>query len=81
MQRYFNTEGQCDPEIHYMVTLDKRLDQIKRQFIDRGKYFTIHRRQYGKTTTLMALADYLKEDYIVLLMDFQMFSSTSLNSE
>ena len=50
MRRYFNTEGQCEPEIHYMVRLDDRLDKIKRLFIDRGKYFIINRgRQYGKT--------------------------------
>lgn len=53
-----------------MVTFDTRLDQIKRQLIDCGKYFTMKRgRQYGKTTTLMALADYLKEGYIVLLQN------------
>lgn len=62
MRRYFNTEGQCEPEIHYMVRLDDRLDKIKRLFIDRGKYFIINRgRQYRKTTTLCALEDYLKE--------------------
>lgn len=72
MQRYFNTEGRCRPEEHYMVRLDDRLDRIKRLFVDRGKYFIISKgRQYGKTTTLMALADYLKKDYIVLLLDFQ----------
>ncbi len=35
----FNTEGQCEPEIHYMVRLDERLKRIKDQFIDRGKFF------------------------------------------
>ncbi len=35
MGRYFNTEGQCEPEIHYMVRLDERLEQIKRFFIIR----------------------------------------------
>lgn len=72
MQRYFNTEGRCRPEEHYMVRLDGRLDRIKRLFVDRGKYFIINRgRQYGKTTTLMALAEYLKKDYLVLPLDFQ----------
>lgn len=72
MRRYFNTEGLCDPQEHYMVRLDERLDKIKRLFVDRSKYFVINRgRQYGKTTTLRALAEYLKEDYIVLSMDFQ----------
>lgn len=82
MRRYFNTEGQCDPEIHYMVRLDERLRKIRQSFVDRGKYFIINRgRQYGKTTTLMALAEYLREDYIVLAMDFQLLGSANFNSE
>ena len=72
MRRYFNTEGLCKPDKHYMVRLDDRLDKIKRLYIDREKYFTINRgRQYGKTTTLRALAEYLKNDYIVISLDFQ----------
>lgn len=72
MRRYFNTEGQCEADIHYMVNLDGRLRQIKEFLVDRGKYFVINRgRQYGKTTTLRALADYLKEDYTVISLDFQ----------
>lgn len=72
MRRYFNTEGCCRPGIHYMVRLDERLDEIKRLYVDRGKYFVINRgRQYGKTTTLRELAEYLKNDYAVLSMDFQ----------
>ena len=63
MRRYFNTEGRCRPQQHYMVGLDDRLDRIKRLFVDRGKYFVINRgRQYGKTTTLMALAEYLRKE-------------------
>jgi len=74
--RYFNTEGRCKPDIHYMVRLDDRLEKIKRLYVDKGKYFIINRgRQYGKTTTLMALAEYLKNDYVVLSMDFQAFGA------
>ena len=59
-----------------MVRLDDRLDAIKRLYVDRGKYFVINRgRQYGKTTTLRALAEYLKNDYAVLPMDFQALGS------
>ena len=55
MQRYFNTEGQCEPNKHYMVRLDDRLEKIKRLFVDRGKYFIINRgRQYGKTSANFA---------------------------
>lgn len=82
MQRFFNTEGQCDPDVHYMVCLDERLERMKRLFVDRGKYFVVSRgRQYGKTTTLTALAKYLRSDYRVVLMDFQMMSSDSFESE
>ncbi len=70
--RYFNTEGLCRPEEHYMVRLDDRLEQIKKTLVDRKKYFVINRgRQYGKTTTLRALEQYLKDDYTVLSLDFQ----------
>ena len=70
--RYFNTEGCCRPEEHYMVKLDERLEKIKRLYVDRKKYFVINRgRQYGKTTTLKALAEYLKDMYVVIAMDFR----------
>lgn len=72
MIRYFNTEGSCNLKEHYMVRLNNRLEQIKKTLVDRKKYFVINRgRQYGKTTTLRALGEYLKEDYIVLSLDFQ----------
>lgn len=50
--------------------------------VDNGDYFTINRaRQYGKTTTIQALANYLKEDYIVLSLDFQMIGNAKFESE
>ena len=70
--KYFNTEGSCNSNEHYMVSLLDRLGRIKRLLVDRKKYFVINKgRQYGKTTTLRALEEYLKEDYIVLSLDFQ----------
>ncbi len=40
--------------------------------IDKGQYITINRgRQYGKTTTLIALEQYISDEYYVLNMDFQ----------
>ncbi len=82
MQRYFNTEGRCRPDMHYMVRIDERLKRIRQRFVDQGKYFVINRgRQYGKTTTLMALAEALKEDYEVFFMDFQMMSSANFENE
>lgn len=60
------------PQRHYMVSLDNRLKKIKEDYVDYGSYFVINRgRQYGKTTTLRALADYLSEEYLVLSLDFQ----------
>lgn len=80
--RYFNTEGRCKPNEHYMVCLDDRLDKIRQEFVEQGKYFIINRgRQYGKTTTLMALAEHLKSDYVVILMDFQLMSTANFESE
>lgn len=71
MERYFNIAGVCNPQEHYMVNLDSRLAEIKKM-IDAGKYFVINRgRQYGKTTTLKALEQYLNEHYVVVRMDFQ----------
>lgn len=82
MKRYFNTEGQCEPDMHYMVRLDDRLRKIKAQYVDRGSYFVINRgRQYGKTTTLRALAEYLRENYAVISLDFQKMSDANFKSE
>lgn len=82
MQRYFNTEGLCNPKKHYMVNLDDRLERIKSRYVERGSYFVINRgRQYGKTTTLRALADYLKMEYLVFSMDFQMISTKNFENE
>lgn len=75
--RIFNTTGICDPKFHYMVSLDQRLAQVK-TLVDEGKYFTINRaRQYGKTTTLHALSEYLNQEYFVISMDFQMQMSNA----
>jgi len=65
-----------------MVRLDERLGKIKRLYVDREKYFVINRgRQYGKTTTLRALAEYLTGEYIVLSMDFQGIGTADFKDE
>lgn len=75
MAKIFNISGACRPDRHYMVNLGIRLEKIK-AMIDDGQYFTINKaRQYGKTTTLRALSDYLKQDYIIVNLDFQNESS------
>lgn len=72
MKRKFNVTGSCNPQRHYMVRLDDRLKKIRENYVEYGSYFVINRgRQYGKTTTLAALEDYLKDDYTVLSLDFQ----------
>ena len=82
MAKYFNVEGACMQEEHYMVKLDNRLDRIKKVFVDRGSYFVINKgRQYGKTTTLQALAKYLRDSYIVLLLDFQLLGTDNFSDE
>lgn len=82
MRRKFNTEGQCDPEIHYMVRLEERVHKIREQYVDPGSYFVINKgRQYGKTTTLWALEEYLKDDYLVVSMDFQGITTTEYRDE
>ena len=80
--RHFNTEGVCRPEEHYMVRLDDRLEEIKKKLVDQKKYFVVNRgRQYGKTTTLNALERYLREEYIVLALDFQLMGTGDFADE
>ena len=81
MSKEFNVTAVCRPEEHYMVNLDSRVKAIKK-LIDAGKYFTINRaRQYGKTTILRALGQYLQKDYYVISMDFQMFGAGQFQTE
>ena len=81
MEKIFNVNGACVPRLHYMVDLRSRLDEI-RKMVDAGQYFTINKaRQFGKTTTLQALANYLKNDYIVLSLDFQRLSYADFATE
>ena len=82
MRRYFNTEGLCRPDVHYMVDLGDRLKEIKERYVERGSYFMIDRaRQYGKTTTLQALAGYLRDQYVVLYMDLQKMGAEDFADE
>lgn len=81
MQKKFNTNGLCYPDKHYMVDLNSRLSQIK-NLIDHGDYFVFNRaRQYGKTTFLRALKEYLHPDYITISMSFQKMSTAKFRDE
>lgn len=81
MSRTFNITADCKPSLHYMIDITDRLEKIKKM-IDAGQYFTINRaRQYGKTTTLRALAKYLIQDYVVVSLDFQLISHKDFAEE
>lgn len=81
MGKIFNVSADCKPDLHYMVNIESRLKKIK-TMIDAGQYFTINRaRQYGKTTTLRALSQFLKDDYVVVSMDFQKMSDSKFKNE
>lgn len=81
LKKFFNVNGSCNPQIHYMIDLSERLSEIKKM-VDAGEYFTINRaRQYGKTTLLAALAEYLKSDYKVVSLDFQTISYGDFENE
>ena len=81
MEKTFNVTGICYPEENYMVDLSGRLQQTA-NLVDAGKYFVINRaRQYGKSTMLWALQEYLKEKYIVIAMSFQEMSHADFRGE
>jgi len=81
MAKVFNISSVCRSKEHYMVNIEERLKEIK-HMIDAGKYFTINKaRQYGKTTILLALEQYLQKDYHVVLMDFQTFGNDEFANE
>ena len=81
MAKVFNVTGPCIPAKHYMADTTECIMQI-RKMVDAGSYFTINRaRQYGKTTTLAALDRELKDDYLVIWLDFQVLGSASYQDE
>ena len=61
MQRWFNTAGPCQGDIHYMLPPIERLPELTPLIEQRG-YFVIHApRQTGKTTAMLTLAQQLTE--------------------
>ena len=70
MEKFFNTAGPHQPDIHYEVDPLSRfdLDEVM-MLIRQRKYFVLHApRQTGKTTCMLALRDYLNQhdDYIAV---------------
>ena len=77
----FVTTGICNPEKHYMVDISERLREIK-AMVDAEKYFCINRaRQYGKTTTLVALNKVLTPQYEVVSISFQGIGGAGFHTE
>jgi len=69
--REFNVTGICVPEMHYMVDISEKVEQVLK-LVDGKKYFTINRgRQYGKTTTLGRLERRMQNEYICASISFQ----------
>ena len=79
--KQFNTTAVCIPSKHYMVDLSERVKEIKK-LVDDGKYFTINRaRQYGKTTTITALAIALQDQYVVISTSFEGIGDAGFENE
>ena len=77
----FNTAGKCLPARHYRVDLTDRVEEIK-EMVDNGDYFCINRgRQYGKTTTLAALAARLADEYTVFSISFEGLGNSAFATE
>ena len=67
----FKTTGLCNPQKHYMVNIDDKIEKIKK-LIENEDYFIINRpRQYGKTTSLATLKRELLEKYLVISISFE----------
>ncbi len=79
MARFFNTEGPCEGNKHYMLPAEGRVDADVERLIDRERYFVIHApRQVGKTTAFSALARRLTAEgrYAALLTSCEAGQST-----
>lgn len=71
LMRHFNTTGNCNPAMHYMVDISARLAAMK-SMVDNGQYICLNRgRQYGKTTLLKGLAKMLRKEYAVFSLSFE----------
>ena len=77
----FNTAAICIPDLHYMVDISDKIQQIEK-LIAHGDYFTINRaRQYGKTTTISTLFRKLKDKYLMIRLSFEGLGSVCFESD
>jgi len=73
MERYFNTSGPCEPELHYMLPPERRLGRV-RELIEQERFFTLHAgRQTGKTTSARWVVDELNREgrFVASWVDLQ----------
>ena len=73
MTRHFNTGGPCIPSIHYTLSTERRLPEL-RAVIDGQNYFVLHApRQVGKTTSLLTFGKTLTAEgrYAALLVTME----------
>jgi hypothetical protein len=73
MSKKFNITGKCHPNRHYMADTSQKLAQTF-TMVENGDYFIINRpRQYGKTTMLYAIADWLSQsdNFLVFNISFE----------
>ena len=73
MQKWFNTAGPCQADIHYMLSATERLPAFV-DLIAQRNYFVIHApRQTGKSTAMIDLAKDLTESgqYIAVMLSVE----------
>ena len=81
MGKKFNVTGLCVPTKHYMVNISRKVDQMV-QMVNQGDYFVMNRaRQYGKTTTLLALKKQLQNKYETISISFEGLGDSNTETE
>jgi hypothetical protein len=82
MKKRFNIAGNCFKKEHYMMDDSRRFKAIL-ELVEYGDYFVINRpRQYGKTTMLLALENFLpQQGYLIISMNFQGIDEQATTSD
>jgi hypothetical protein len=83
MKKYFNINGLIIPDEHYYAPIDENIKQIF-EMIQRKEYFVINKpRQYGKTTTISFLKNFLNSsnDYLCISISFEGISQETWSNE
>jgi hypothetical protein len=81
--KFFNITGSIIPKKHYFAPTDDKIKQIF-AMIEKGEYFVINKpRQFGKTTTLMFIENYLNktDDYLCVSISFEGFGEDTFKNE